>query len=146
MHRIIFSAMKVTLLILKELKRPFKFDQALGTSELTHQGTSRLPIGNQILELNESLLSPKSAYTIIPVGKLKEQHGIVAANVNELLARLKDKTPVARLKTIDHILYIEPLKLRDTTKIFNTKVAPSLARVPQVSNANRCHQRLGHSS
>lgn len=70
----------------------------------------------------------------------------MAANTNELLVRKNDNTPVAQLKAIDHVLYIKPLKSRNATKISSNIAAPSLARVPQVSNVNRWHQRLGHSS
>lgn len=75
---------------MNKLRKPFRFDQAVGKSTLTHQGVSRVTIGDQTLDLEESLFSPNSTCNIISAGWLKEQHGIVAAQLNELLVRMKD--------------------------------------------------------
>ena len=43
---------------LNRLHKPFQFDQAVGTSKLTHKGVSRITIGSTNLDLDESLFSP----------------------------------------------------------------------------------------
>lgn len=80
-----FVRSKRDFLSLAKLRKTFKFDEAIGTYILTHQGTSSLKIGEEKLELNESLYSDESACTIISAGRLKQQHEIVAARANELL-------------------------------------------------------------
>lgn len=74
-----FVRFKSNFLSLNRLRKTFKFDQAIGTSKLTHQGMSSIKIGEEILELSESLYSPNFSCTIISAGRLKEQHGIAVA-------------------------------------------------------------------
>ncbi|KAI1008104.1 hypothetical protein K3495_g126 [Podosphaera aphanis] len=130
---------------LRKLHKPFQFDQAVGTSRLMYQGVSRITIGSQTLDLEESFFSPNSTCTIISVGRLKKQHGIVAAESNKLLVRMKDIQPVARLKTIDHVLYIRPLKATNNLITLNNRAAPGVARIPHAIDGHRWHQRLGHT-
>lgn len=103
-----------------------------------------MKIGSKSLELTQSLLSSNSTCYIISAGKPKEQHGIIASNANELLVRIKDNKPIARLETIDHILYMKPLKKEEQSMITKSLAAPGVARIPKVINADRWHQRLGH--
>ncbi|KAI0992492.1 hypothetical protein K3495_g15693 [Podosphaera aphanis] len=140
-----FVRSKHDFLTLAKLRKSFKFDQAIGTSVLTHQGTSCVRIGNEILELKESLYSPNSTCTIIFAGRLKEQHGIVAASANELLVKMENNQPVARLVAIENVLFIKPLRERERATFSSNIVAPGVARVPQITNAHRWHQRLGHT-
>ncbi|KAI0994963.1 hypothetical protein K3495_g13218, partial [Podosphaera aphanis] len=149
-----FVRCKSDFVSLRKLHKPFKFDQAVGASTLTYQGTSRIAIGNQTFELRDSLYSPKSSCMIISAGRLKEQHGLVAANGNELLIQIKDKKPVARLESIDHVLYIKLLatveKFGCTKNIAAPGAHPTIVLdldriVPHVTNAHLWHQRLGHT-
>ncbi|KAI0995709.1 hypothetical protein K3495_g12471 [Podosphaera aphanis] len=124
-----FVCSKHDFLTLAKLRKPFKFDQAIGTSVLTHQGTSCVRIGNEILELKESLYSPNSTCTIISAGRLKEQHGIVAVSANELLVKMENNQPVARLVAIENVLFIKPLRERERATFSSNIVAPGVARL-----------------
>lgn len=82
-------------------------------------------------------------------GRLIEQHGIVAARVSELLVRMKNNQPVARLFAIENVLFIKPLRMREKEELVtvsNNIAAPSVARIPHINNAHRWHQRLGQTS
>lgn len=96
-------------------------------------------------ELDESLLSPNPTCNNISAGKLKEQHSIVAADANKLLVRLKDNKPGAYLETIGHVLYMEPLNIKEKSGVVNKIAVPVVARIPQISSAHRWHQRLVHT-
>lgn len=110
---------------------------------MTIQGATRFAIGNPLLELSDSLLFPNYAYTITSAGKLHEKHGILAANANEVLVRMKDNRPIARSNMIDHVLYVNPLRTTNpVTVINNNKAAPGASIIPHATNA----QRLGHTS
>ena len=128
-------------LSLSKLKTPFKFDQAVGVSTLSHKGTCHLSIGKMTLKLNNALFSPGSSCSIISAVRLKDDHIIVSAQQNELLV-YDDGTspvrPVARLVPIGGVLFIEPM-LRDTYR-----AAQGVARVPKASSAQRWYERLGH--
>ncbi|KAI0991736.1 hypothetical protein K3495_g16451, partial [Podosphaera aphanis] len=50
---------------------PIKFDQAVGSTLLTKQGTARVSIGDITFELRETLYSPKSSCIIISAGRLQ---------------------------------------------------------------------------
>lgn len=140
-----FIRNKSDFINLQRLSNPFKFDQAIGTSSLTHQGTSLIQIGEQKFKLKESLFSPLSACNIISAVRLKRDHGLVTSNENQLLVRMSDDQPVARLKEIDDVLFIKPLKRKITIQNVKNTAAPGVARVPHVTNAHRWHQRLGHT-
>lgn len=142
-HHFVRSKSKFVNLV--KLSRPFKFDQAIGTTALTHQGTTQIKIGNKVLKLSESLYSPNSMCNIISAVRLKKEHGIVAASENELLVETKTKVPIARLVEKDGVLFIKPLS-KDKNLQNQNIVAPGVARLPRDTNAQRWHQRLGHTS
>ncbi|KAI0992572.1 hypothetical protein K3495_g15613, partial [Podosphaera aphanis] len=139
-----FIRVKENFITLKKLSHPFEFDQAIGKSVLTRQGTCRLKVGNISLDLHDSLYSPKSACNIISAVRLKNEHGIVAAAANQLLVKLKDNQPVAQLVTMDGVFYIQPLNHAYEKPASDNKAAPGVARLPRTSSAQRWHQRLGH--
>lgn len=95
-----FIRSKKDFIFLQNLSKPFKFEQAVGKSVLTQKGNCRISIGQSTLELSDALFSPDSSCNILSAVKLKKEHGIVAANENELLVRKSDNTPVARLKIL----------------------------------------------
>lgn len=98
---------------MQKLPRPFKFDQAIGSSSLTKQGTFRAVIGSLSLELPQTMYSPNSACNIISAVRLKREHKIVAAAKNKLLVKINKNEPdipIARLVDTDGVLFIKPLK------------------------------------
>ncbi|KAI0996755.1 hypothetical protein K3495_g11431 [Podosphaera aphanis] len=54
-----------------QCSKPFKFDQDVGTQELSQQGTATLKIGNLTLKLRETFLSPESSCNIVSAGGLE---------------------------------------------------------------------------
>lgn len=68
-----------SFLTLSELDKPFKFDQVVGVSTLTHQGTCQVTIGNVELKLKDALYSPNSSCNIVSAVRLKSEHGIFPA-------------------------------------------------------------------
>lgn len=127
--------LKEDFISLKKLAYPFEFDQAVGKSALTRQGTCRLRVGNLMLDFHESLYSPNSACNIISAVKLKNEYGIVAAAANQLLVRIKDDHPIAKLVEIVGVLYTQPLKHANKYHSSDNKAAPGVARLPRTSNA-----------
>lgn len=65
-----FARKVIDLVNLRKPSRPFKFDQAIGSSVLTQQGTFRTKIGSLILHLSDALYSPDSACNIISAVRL----------------------------------------------------------------------------
>lgn len=132
---------------IQKLSKPFRFDQAIGNSVLTQQGTIRAKIGALILDLTQTLYSPDSSCNIISAVRLKREHKIVAAVENKLLVKVSDNRPdipIARLVDKDGVLFIKPLKTTKHESLSRNIAAPGIARLPLVTNAQRWHQRLGH--
>ncbi|KAI0994124.1 hypothetical protein K3495_g14059 [Podosphaera aphanis] len=74
-------------------------------------------------------------------------HGIVAARRNQILVRINSEgpdIPVAKLVSIEGVLFIQPLDRFPRHKEGQSIVAPGVARIPRATNAQRWHQRLGH--
>lgn len=89
---------------MKKSARPFRFDQAVGSSSHIYKRTSQISVGELKPELQNSLYSPTSACDIVSAVRLKKEHGIVATAANQILARISDGKPVRRLKEIDNVL------------------------------------------
>lgn len=133
---------------LRERSRPFKFDQAVGAMSLKYQGTARLKIGFLKLKLQDCLYSPNSSCNIISAVRLQRLGNVVPDCDNTMLVQKQkgqpDK-PVARLIPKNDVLYIHPLDPHHLTTESNAVAAPGVARVPKSTNAQRWHQRLGHT-
>lgn len=52
-------------------QNPFQFDQAVGRSTLTEQGSATIKIGQQYMILNDCLYSPRSASGIVSASRLQ---------------------------------------------------------------------------
>lgn len=132
---------------LEKLSKPFEFDQAVGNHRLSHHGTCSLRIGSTTVNLRNVLYSPGSSCNIVSAVRLKNDHGIVAANRNEILVLINNHgpdMPIAKLKDIEGVLFIQPYDLTQDKPSINPIAAPGVARLPIVKNAQRWHQRLGH--
>lgn len=105
-----FMRKKGDFLFLKNLRKPFEFDQAVGNSRLSYQESCQVTIGNVTIELSNVLYSPESSCDIISAVRLKEDHGIVAANQMETLIRTNASPPneaIAKLMSIEGVLFIQ---------------------------------------
>ena len=132
---------------LKKLSKPFEFDQAVGNHKLSHHGTCHLQIGSKKVNLHNVLYSPGSSCNIVSAVRLKNDHGIVASRSNEILVLINNHgpdIPIAKLKDIEGVLFIQPYDLRYDDVKTQPIIAPGVARLPTVINAQRWHQRLGH--
>ncbi|KAI0997883.1 hypothetical protein K3495_g10305, partial [Podosphaera aphanis] len=128
--------------------KPFRFDQAVGASSLTEQGTALIKLGCHNLYLHECLYSPGSASGIISAGRLKRIADIQPDYSTNVLIRQVNgypDQPIARLALINDVYYIRPL-LKHQHDQSRTIAAPGVARIPTRSSAQRWHQRLGHIS
>ena len=140
-----FIRNKSDFLSIKKLSKPFEFDQAVGKTKLVHQGTCRLKLGNLSLNLIDALYSPESSCNIVSAVRLKEDHGIVAANRNEILVIANNNgpdKPIARLINSEGVLFVQELSEDELQS--QDLVAPGIARVPNLTSAQRWHERLGH--
>lgn len=127
-------------------QKPFKFDQAVGTSSLNKQGNALVKIGQLSILLNDCLYSPNSASGIISAGRLQRIAGIFPDYSNMLLVKHnidQQNQPTARLILQNDVYYINPLSDYKVTTNIST-AAPGVTRIPTTSNAQRWHQRLGH--
>ncbi|KAI1003691.1 hypothetical protein K3495_g4519 [Podosphaera aphanis] len=128
--------------------KPFRFDQAVGASSLTEQGTALIKLGCHNFYLHECLYSPGSASGIISEGRLKRIAYIQPDySTNVLIKHVNGSPdqPIARLALINDVYYIRPL-LKHQHDLSRTIAAPGVARIPTTSSAQRWHQRLGHIS
>ncbi|KAI0992439.1 hypothetical protein K3495_g15746, partial [Podosphaera aphanis] len=73
-----FLPCKTSFIELHNRLKAFRFDQAVGSSSLTKQGTARCAIGNTIFTLADTLYSPNSHCNIISAGRLQRLGGIEA--------------------------------------------------------------------
>lgn len=131
--------------------RKFKFDQAVGSTSLTHHGTASLRLGNFNLELHHALYSPKSSCVILSAGRLERKANIVIDHSNTRLVQRFEGEPdreVARLARKNDVYYVYPLEFNHPKVMPNTItapiIAPGVARVPRAISAQRWHERLGH--
>lgn len=71
----------------------------------------------------------------------------MAAKANELLVKIENNQPAARLIAIKNILLIKPFRDREIKRAntLSKIAAPGVAKVPQITNVHRWHQRLGHT-
>lgn len=78
--------------------------------------------------------------------KLNEQYGIVASNRNTTLfqATKGKEIPIAKLVTIEGVLFIKPFDPYYNLNAKRNIAAPGVARIPRITSAQRWHQRLGH--
>ncbi|KAI0993580.1 hypothetical protein K3495_g14604, partial [Podosphaera aphanis] len=126
--------------------KPFQFDQAVGVSSLTKQGTAHIMIGDHKLILHNSLYSPNSESSIISAGRLQRIGNIYPDYKNGLLIKHSHDSPdepIARLVLINDVYYIHPLPSNDTNT-GKVVAAPGVARIPSTTSTQRWHQRLGH--
>lgn len=138
-----FMRHKSDFLSMKKLSKPFEFDQAVGNSKLSYQGSCLVKIGNLTLKLSNVLYSPRSSCDIISAVRLKEDHGIVVANRNENLIYISGPDrPIARLRDREGVLFIQELSGNESNNL--PIAAPGVARIPNTSSAQRWHERLGH--
>ncbi|KAI0992897.1 hypothetical protein K3495_g15287 [Podosphaera aphanis] len=80
--------------------KPIKFDQAVGKTSLTRQGTARIVIGSTTLDLHDCLYSPNSSCIIISAGRLQRLGSITPDDNMTTLARRTPQgqcIPIARL-------------------------------------------------
>ncbi|KAI1000675.1 hypothetical protein K3495_g7522 [Podosphaera aphanis] len=118
---------------------PFRFDQAVGASSLTEQGTALIKLGCHNLYLHECLYSPGSASGIISSGRLKRIANIQPDYSTNVLIRQVNGSPdqpIARLALINDVYYIRPL-LKQQHDLSRTIAAPGVARIPITSSAKR---------
>lgn len=140
-----FMRNKSDFLSMKKLSKPFEFDQAVGNSKLSYHGSCRVKIGSLTLKLSNVLYSPKSSCDIISAVRLKEDHGIVAANRNENLIYTNisgPDTPIAKLRDLEGVLFIQELPENESKSL--PIAAPGVSRIQNTSSAQRWHERLGH--
>lgn len=141
-----FMRNKSDFFSMKKLSKLFEFDQAVGNSKLSYQGSCRVKIGSLTLKLSNVLYSPNSSCDIISAVRLKEDHGIVPANRNENLIYTNTSgpdTPIARLRNLDGVLFIQELSKNEPQSL--PLAAPGVARIPNTSSAQKWHERLGHT-
>nr|ABW72074.1 TE3 [Blumeria hordei] len=140
---------------LKKYSKLFKFDQAVGSSSLTHYGTACLSIGKKSYELHDAVyvkvmsLSEYGGYSRISVGagNLQRLANIVPDPENKMLVLKKIGKPdikIACLICKNDVYYIRPLNENNSPKEQNNVVAPGVARIPNPIGAQRWHERLGH--
>ncbi|KAI0997539.1 hypothetical protein K3495_g10647 [Podosphaera aphanis] len=128
--------------------KSFRFNQAVGASSLTEQGTALIKLGCHNLYLHECLYSPGSASGIISARRQKRIANIHPDYFTNVLIRHVNGSPdqpTARLALINDVYYIRPL-LKHQHDLSRTIAAPGIARIPTTSSAQRWHQRLGHIS
>ncbi|KAI0991075.1 hypothetical protein K3495_g17112, partial [Podosphaera aphanis] len=126
--------------------KPIKFDQAVGSTSLTKQGTARIRIGGVLFDLRKSLYSPHSSCIIVSAGRLQKYSAIVPnKNMTQLIRNISQnqQIPIAQLVQKNNVYYIQPLS--DHTHAPPHIAAPGIARVPKTTSAQRWHQRLGHT-
>ncbi|KAI0994328.1 hypothetical protein K3495_g13855 [Podosphaera aphanis] len=140
-----FLPCKTSFIKLHNRPRAFRFDQAVGSSSLTKQGTARCAIGNTVFTLADTLYSPNSHCNITSAGRLQRLGGIEADMHKSQLVYKKQgqpDIPIATLVRTNDVYYIEPLK-KDSSKLVPI-AASGVARIPKTTSAQRWHQRLGH--
>lgn len=130
-----------------QCSKPSKFDQAVGSKTLTHQGKAKLKIGNVTLKLRESIYLPESPSIIISAGRLERLSNIVADRDSSLLIQKQPNgrtVPIAKLIRKNDVYYIYALDTNSNINFSTVVAAPDVARIPYTSSAQRWHQRLGH--
>ncbi|KAI0991688.1 hypothetical protein K3495_g16499, partial [Podosphaera aphanis] len=143
-----FVPCKSFFVTLTNRSSPFHFDQAVGNSSLSMQGSAVITIGATNFKLQNALYSPKSSCIIISAGKLHRLGSITADYQRSMLVRQaadKEDIPIASLVRRNDVYYIRPLSPDHVVRTPAPIVAPGIARVPKTSNAQRWHERLGHT-
>lgn len=76
--------------------KSIKFDQAVGDTVLTRQGTAHVTIGQVTFELRNSLYSPRSSCIIFSAGRLQRLGGILPdKNMTTLIRKRPDHQDIA---------------------------------------------------
>ncbi|KAI1000751.1 hypothetical protein K3495_g7446 [Podosphaera aphanis] len=117
--------------------KPIKFDQAVGDTVFTRQGTAHVTIGQVTFELRDSLYSPRSSCIIFSAGRLQRLGGIIPdKNMTTLIRKRPDNQDIAlaRLTRKNDVYYILPIP--HSSKLTHI-AAPGIARVPKTTSAQR---------
>ncbi|CAJ2645140.1 unnamed protein product [Trifolium pratense] len=137
---------KSMFLTIKKTDKPFKFDQAVGSSSLDSTGMSVLTIGNLKLKLHDAIYSPSSTCSIVSAGRLERISNIVP-NYDEMILIKRNShqhhEAIAKLIRKNDVYYVSPI----TNSTCKTQIvaAPGVARLPTTTSAQRWHERLGHT-
>ncbi|KAI0991818.1 hypothetical protein K3495_g16369, partial [Podosphaera aphanis] len=84
---------------LNKLDKPFRFDQAVNKTSLSHGGTAYVKIGNSKIMLTEALYSPQSSMNLISAGRAFRLAKVFEDREAGLLIKLVNgqRIPIARL-------------------------------------------------